>query len=799
MSNLHTNTTAGESTDLSVVPPTTESSGTTQFLSDALVSKAMPVDVVTLRSDLYSSSEDTFDQDIKKFLAKPVILRSGSLTNTNTVSSFSDISCPGDIILGNPVWQQKLNGFLGMRATMVFKIVINASRFQMGRYMLAFIHTGGLPISDANTALHISYHKNTLEARTQLYRVEFDVSCDTTAELRVPYVSSLNYTQLTNVGLFGDIGALHLSPYVALTEVSGATSCGYTLYAHLEDVELIGAANPQMGISDIEGDKTPISTIALSASAFLDKVAKIPSLTSIARPASWVTGFIGNSAKSIGWSKPTMQKETSRVVRDVAPGFCNADTLDASKKQSLFHTNEVSMLPGFSGTDVDELNITYLATKFAHDSLFSMSTSQVSGTQLYAQAVSPYAGVSQRTVTGGIIVYDYTPLQLTASMFKMWRGSIRYKLKFVRTEFHSGRIAVCFFPNETLGNTSTVFSYANSHYVQRHIIDIREHNEITFVVPYIAATPYKQVVSGGASSATGTFAIYVVDSLVAPSTVPSTIQIIVEIAGGEDIEFAIPSNFTIAPVYNVTPQMGDMECSYGEHMVGNSEIHMSTVVNSEACIGERIVSLRSMLKSYTNMSFNTTPTTGSFMNILPFATPVCYNSLTNFFPSTTADLYTTLSAIFLFSRGSVRFKVFPYIYQALRPAVAYNVYNTDSAPSVTDFAKISTTNGAGTLTYLTDRLSTAQTYHNTPTNLIQEFEIPQYHALHSRVNHVHIVNTNIAYSFSPNLTSKNTLTITDGTSNFPATAYFARAAGDDANFGRFISIGPMYTGIIRGV
>lgn len=778
----------------------TETNATTQFVDDSSVVTGTIMRPITGPRDLYTVTVENFTQDIKTFLAKPIIITNNVFQSTDTVSTFADVACP-TVWLNNTMIINKLNGFYGIRATMVFKIVVNATRFQQGRYIMAFIHTGGLNTSsNSNASFSALYHKNTITARTQLPHVEVDLNCDTSAVLTIPYCSALNHTGLQAVGSIGEVGLLHISPYSALSAGSGSTTAAFTVYGHLEDVELVGACAPQSGITQKEKKSTgQVTSVISTIKQFTDALKQIPPITAYATPVSWVVDASLKASKSLGWSKPFLEDNTKRVVRDVAFGLCNSDVQDVSKKQSVFSNNSVGILPGYSGTDIDELAISHIATRTAALTSFTMATNQANGTLLWSDSVTPtsVATLSTRTITGGTVITDYTPLQFCSSFFKQWHGSIVYRFKIVKTEFHSGRIAISFLPSPT-AISSPVVNFLNTNYVHRAIIDLRDCNEYTVTVPYVSAYPYQNV--SGTGNYTGTIAVHVVDALQSPSTVSAGITILVEHCAGTDMEFAIPVNVSMIPAYNVTPQSAPLNsCSLGDTNLGSSQIAFNNHINGEACVGEKVVSFRVLLKTFNNLAFNSLPTSQKFLNIRPFAVPMLYQNLTNQFPATTGDYYSAFSAIFLFSRGGVRFKVTAATNDINRPMVCYNYYPSTGASSYTSNVSMDTTASDGSSNYVTTHLSNASTLHHTYQNMFAEIEIPQYNLVSARVNSDHMTNVNLPYAFTVyGLTTQLVLTLHNQQSTFSATeTYVYRAMADDGDFGRFISIGPMYNGIVR--
>jgi len=640
---------------------------TTTFVSDASTVSAHVSHASGPTLGLAKKSQIPNVEDIKRFLAKPVVIRTGVFQSTDTVSTFAPIAAMENFLL-QAMPGAKIAGFLGIRATIVLRIVVNANRFQQGRYQLAWIPLGGQSFGNRTTAF-INAHANQRKQRSQLHRVEIDLNCDTEGELVIPYSSALNWypTRHTTVPLnsAGELGVIGLYPYVALTAASGSLTAGFKIYMHLEDVELFGAAVPQMGrklsrvvkrnASEIEAKNAgigPVESAMNMGSQISNALSVVPILTPFAKPASWVFDALGGVAAAFGWSKPANLSQAHRVVMQNAPYIGSVNNDDYALPLSLDVKNYVEPIPmGIS--DVDEMDFLALCSIPTWISTVSWTTSQVSGTLLSAFSATPKAG---ELIDGTVI--HHTPLSYIASHFYFWRGSLFYKIKVVKTEFHSGRIVICFNPVSSVSGSTPAETYANSVYVQRTIYDIRECNEIIYEVPYTSILPYLNtgILTSKASSC-GNINIYVEDLLVAPTAVSSSVSLIVEMYAGPDIEFAYPTNVSWTPNYDTVPQMGDMlqrnDCRLDDGQTTLPHPH-DYIDAASKCIGEKIRSFRSLLKSYNTVNSRTLETAAGFWYVDPFTVPLRINSATPVEPDYLCDLYGSLHGLYLYSRGGVR-------------------------------------------------------------------------------------------------------------------------------------------------
>jgi hypothetical protein len=785
-----------------------DTSATTQFVSDSNIVSAAPINSSFLPKTFYDSSSDSLNQDIKMFLAKPVILWQGNLTTTDTFSTHVARLIPADTMFNSTIYRNKIEGFLGFRATTVIRIVINANRFQQGRYLLNIVPLGGAEGTANRTNKWVNDHLSTLVQRSTAPHVEIDLNCDTEATIRVPFNSALNFYPIyfNQAVEPGSWFYVKLSPYVPLSAVTGDTTCGFCVYAHFEDIQLVSAAIPQSGIAfskksrktptEVEQDSVgmgPISSALIRVRNAADIFAKVPLLSSYANSVSWFSDIGASAAKAFGWRKPISLQVSQRVTQNYLPFTANTDGPDLSFPLSLSYENSVGLACGFSGTDVDEMDFSYIATIPAYNRVVTWSVGQAIGSQLININVTP-AGPPNTTTVNTQVFAHLRPAQLIANHFTYWRGSMVYKLKFVKTEFHSGRLMVAFHPYpQSVASLGTV-TLDNSAYLHRQIIDVRETNEFTFVVPFVSDQPYKSM-----TSVTGAFVILIMEPLVAPATVTQSVSLILEIAAGPDIEFAFPTASNYSYYSGITPQsgsafsstqIGSNVCSNLNSTIGSAIVTPDSDLNALNCIGEKITSLRSLLKLPDMLVPTISPTAAFTESVLPYAiSSGTVVTTTNLQPSYANDLYARFACCYVYSRGGVRLK---FVDNQPVTATEPNFISITSSTGLAAFKEsVVTMNAAsptGTL-FLSSRNNTPNMYYKS--GYSGEVQVPQYSLLHSRVNSDCVANATDPYNnlgnglAPPIFVFKGTL---PSSSNY---SYVLRSLSDDGNFGGFISVPPM--------
>nr|URG14908.1 MAG: capsid protein [Picornaviridae sp.] len=803
-------TTTGNSNFSKVVSDgeqTISKDSTTTFVADANIVSVVPSNYSTIPDSMVRAGTTNFPQDITSFLQKPVTLQTGILQTTDTVSSFAEIDLPYELIWAATLTNaNKLQGFLGFKADLRIRFIINGTRFQRGRYKLAWVANAGAPGDNAGTNYWFDAHFNTLVQRTQLPGIELDVNCDTEGEMVIPYCSFLNYypvsvnqTPATN---YGSAGILKLFPYSTLSVAVPPGQCAYRIMGNFENIQLFTPATPQMGrvsyaskgnksVSEAEKESAgvgPFSSALTAVSRASASLAVIPPLSAYMTGVSWATDILSKTASAFGFSKPITNMATVRNLPQIAPYMGNIDAVDQSLPLSMSIKNEVANLPGFASSDNDELSFAFISTIPAWFQSTNWTTAQANGVLLTEFSLCPVLFNTQSTVHTQTIV-NYTPIAFVSSFFRFWRGSLCFKIKFVKTEFHSGRLAVAFFPrvdmNAAAAATRTLDS---SNFVHREIVDIRLQNEINISVPFTSITPFL-----GANEPMGHLSIFIFDKLVAPDTVSDTCTLLCEVSAGYDMEWAELAPSGLAPTLNIAPQMDVSNvCELTNTAIGSSSVTRSSVENAEYCIGEKVVSFRSLLKmSRLNpVQAANVLTATNWLQIYPYMTTYYWSQTPNVFYKWIPDLYSVLSSIYVLQRGGMRFKLInanPPL--GFKPITAFyrNVATTNLQAQ--PFNYVNTIDGVDS-PILENNAVISMTSN---TNSVLEVQVPQYSSTHSR-NSIMCMSAGAALNMAtarPNYSSYILITATGSTAANSSLFHIYRSVADDFQMGGFVSIPPM--------
>jgi len=725
---------------------TSEQKEIVHFSSEGVTPSTTAVpDIVNLSTDYLSmTTREERIHTIKDFLSRPIIIQTGLWNSTGTSSTAGSqlytANFP-EVLISNAMYQEKLRGFVGLRATLVVKVQVNSQPFQQGRLMLQYYpYAQYMPN-------RVSLVNSTLQGRSGCPRTDLDLSVGTEVEMRIPYVSPhVYYNLITGQGSFG---AIYLVVYSQLRDqISGTGSVEYTVWAHLEDVDVqyptganvfTGSAPnfANLGQKMIEGNfseadlretwktksfqKSPDKIFAQVASEIkglkengtvsagigqisegLSTMSRIPILGNLFTRPAWISAQASNIFKMLGFSKPTVQGLPCETKLRGQVRMANFDGVDTSHKMALSVQNEIETKSGLAGTSADEMDLSHVLSIPNFWDRFTWSTSNLTGENLWDNYVTPMkiksfsTNVVDRFVT--------THMGYVANTHGYWRGSIVYTFKFVKTQFHSGRLRISFIP--FYYNTTISTGVPDVSRTQKIIVDLRTSTEVSFTVPYVSSRPWMFCIRPESSwlgtdnammfnAVSGIVRVEVLNQLVAANNVYQSIDTIVEVSGGPDLTFAAPSAPSYVPYAGplsaivddrrkeerkqeydnnipavVAPKivaqvMGENEAiarNDAQHGVHPMPIDTHAIFSNwspEAhCVGEKIMSIRQLIKRFGQFFSTTMTSTNPQTIIAPFSVP---SPVTTVSSDKTFAMFEYYYFIYAFWRGSMRIKATNFI------------------------------------------------------------------------------------------------------------------------------------------
>lgn len=618
-------------------PTSYESAATTTMVSEGEVPRVSAPGITTV--DSYSHEYAT----IKQFLERPYEYLDDSWAQASSANTDLEAFSIAGMLLTNNAWLNKIAGYNLIRGTCVIRIQINANPFQQGRLRLHFI-------PGASEVVYSGSRNQLLIQKTQHYGVDLDCR-NTEAVLRIPYVTPYHYYDL-NAGL-GDWGNVYLtvlSP-LAMDPATSSTTVQYTIWTSFEDFE-VAAPVPVIAHSDVEANAVcvrPISTALKAAGKVANMASKIPGIPGGLGTVSWALDVAGKAAYAMGYSKPTQNDIQTYITPQLNRYSATADGVDTAYPISLSCNNKESNDSNMSIRNEDEMSFEYLKRIPCLFENGAWSTTSPVGS-LTSFPVSPLSFFQSTTFSAGGhtgTATAFPPFGMLAQYFSQWRGSFKMTLKFVKTQYHTGRLELVWVPG-TLSSGTTVQNIG----ALRTIVDIRFSDEITLDLPYLLARSY----AGSISEISGKLFINVLNPLKCPTNVSQSIDILYYIEGGDDLEYAMPApSLSIYPVCaNAHMDKGE---SLGEQSMSQPQQALSTKY-AELSVGEFFTSVKQLLLRYANVVNKSAPAyEGQSYAVNPYFFEAIYiNASTGAIQSPTwgGTLFSQIGSMYAYYRGGMR-------------------------------------------------------------------------------------------------------------------------------------------------
>lgn len=501
------------------------------------------------------------EHTIKDFLQRPIqigtfVWSSSQTQNTNIF----EVKIPQDLIQ-NPMFAEKLNGFTYLKGTVRVKVFMNRQPFQAGMLQIRY-----LPVRSPN--IEYNSQLDTMKQFSGLNGIKHNIESDMPIEIDVPYNYPIDMYDLIQLP---DSWATLMCRVYAPLRASTDTSINMTVFAHfLDDIELtmpnsfvneslidpvvefynninnnsmvvkrnkIQIGGEQVAASNAGG---PISTIAGAVGQISQVASMIPGLGAIGSTVGMVSNVVGSLAQAFGFSKPSSNQILTQVRPALNRGMANSDFADSVTQTALITDNNLIEARPICASQCDEMSLAYMSRIGQFVSSFTYSTSDEAGKRLAVYPVNPVDLTSTFSSMDSKIYT--TTLGLVCSMFQQWRGKIHTVFDFAKTEFHSGRLIFVWFNAEV--PTSLIPTTYSSALAKNYsmVMDLKEKFSYDIEIPYCQANPWLYLHSGpgGGRRTNGTIAIYVLNQLQAPPTVTTSINVLMEVRGGNDLQFSIP-------------------------------------------------------------------------------------------------------------------------------------------------------------------------------------------------------------------------------------------------------------------
>jgi len=491
-----------------------------------------PIEDLRLLSSIRPSVEE--DHTIETILSRPIKI---AKTKWTTQASRGALLGTFDIatLLQSDnlrIVRQKLSGFYGIHASVVLKVLVNPQPFQSGLFHVFYI-----PFQKTFTMFPATLNGTELSLpfATGCPNVYCNISLQSQVELSVPYTGPQAFFNLADIK-YRDWGTFYIQNISSIRDGTNQTSAELSVYISFSNVKLFGAT-PQTWSTQGERDEGDVK---------ISKSNPIAQSLGLAANA-FVTQGTTKLLDLVGLSKPAANQNPQRVLVSPYANPVLGDSVSAALKLSFQESQGTSI--GQLGIDSqDEMDIAYVVSKPNYYCSVEWKDSQETGTLLKTIRVNPNAEV---VTSGSNVFVAPTRLRYVASMFRFWRGTIRYTFHVVATKFHSGRLRLVYSLGGSLSDSIGVqFPYAYSQ-----VIDLRDGLTFAVELPYFGSTPWRSVPKfwdsnqkiyvdddrSNADDYDNYLQIFVENQLANQTTASAAIELIIMASGGSDFEVAAPS------------------------------------------------------------------------------------------------------------------------------------------------------------------------------------------------------------------------------------------------------------------
>jgi hypothetical protein len=433
----------------------------------------------------------------------------------------------------NQIFNNILSSYQFVRGTMVMRVEVNGHRFAQGKLISYAVPMTFFPTID-------KWHALNKAAQTSVQH-KFSDACDNSViELELPFYYNksyynYNYQQpYTSTGIFEMLQpwSFYIQVFNPLLVGTGASnSLGVTVWFYLKDVELKVPYYTAQGDLGLEINLKGWDRII---ERFLPK--------NIFKDAFDVL---------MGRDKPNDTINPTSFVQKPVGYMSNSKNVDRVERLALDPSYQDEPKPDHFGTKIDEMDMKYLTGKYSYIGTTTLSTSMTAGSILNAFSIDPIF-ISTNTIQSGATTQ--VPLLTYLSLpFSYWRGAIKFRFDVVGTSFHTAKLAF-YIRYGSFAAPQAESLDPMSVYTTMFELNA-EKKTFEFEVPYFADTAWRRVQNGSAIDTTagplnqgqvayqkdwyiGYCGLSIVNPLVAPSNVATSIAINGFIAGGDDFELA---------------------------------------------------------------------------------------------------------------------------------------------------------------------------------------------------------------------------------------------------------------------
>lgn len=407
-----------------------------------------------------------------------------------------------------------------------------------------------------------------------------------------------------SLGKIVGFGATALATTSTLTPV-----VNFVIYAELVDPHLyLNTTKPPAyatsGKSEWKGKASaPLHKVSEVAAS----LSMIPVIGPYATAVGSAASMGASIAKALGFSKPPDVRDKVVTIRKTIGNMNNTSGLDITTVLAADPNAQTSVDPSIVGLPSDDemcLKFILQRPSLCHAGVWTDEDEVDAFTDTIGNTPNKLYSYENALATG--TWSPLTNLAYVCGLFKEYRGTIKYRVKFVSSRFHTGRIQIIFEPNPTILTTLD-----QTNVTLNWVVDLSQSTEVEFELPfcngayfinnsgdYLLGTTnaYNQQ-----ATANGTITFKVLTPLRCGSQLSTSIQYLIYNSAGDDFAVVNPTQLQTRNETDIvswypytTPAALPAATAYRTWGTSsNSELIANTLYS------ENVVSFRNLLKRYT--------------------------------------------------------------------------------------------------------------------------------------------------------------------------------------------------------
>lgn len=533
-----------------------------QFVAQGLEATSLNSDLgmeLAQRADLSqsgrasSSTINTESIDEKGWILSQTVLRPSLVAtfewsvNDAPGTILGTFVLPKDLIV-NSLNSAPFNTFKYWNGDISLQLQVNGSPMHQGILKLVFI-----PLTYGSGSLA---RLNPVDISVNEHVTLF-ANSSSSAHLDIPYVSPVNYldVKISGDALLSSLGTLYLVVWNQLAaSTSSVSSITVSMFASLPNSEFkVPRLQVFPSLFEAQGLLTPFDSIIKPLG---DMAASgLSSLTGGLIPKKIFSDGIDLVRGITGLDNPSNYMSGAPAVFDsVGPmNYAVGET----------YLEKLTPFPGMvavtSTSDVssrkDEMSFDFLRSRLSYLGSFDITTSDPAGKVLAHFPVNPICTDIGRST------YQPTLLGYISMPFQFWQGSLKFHFEFAATSMQTCKLFVAFNPG-VYAPVAMSLQEITSQYGMT--IDLAQGgNTFDLEVPYIAPTPFLEVPHNNAEvtgttifNTVGMIHVLVLNKLVSPNSLPTTINCNVYISAGENFNLLNLSAANVwRPIEPLNPEL----------------------------------------------------------------------------------------------------------------------------------------------------------------------------------------------------------------------------------------------------